>query len=158
MADFMKDNGPGVLMFGFLLSGIVLMVVAAITVYWMNVRREETRAHLVRDLIDRGVPLDQVERLAGTGDQKGPVNEKKLEGDLASILVQNEVPGATVERVLRIYQRTDPATKKAVYDALEEIAGSGPTEEQLIAAVTALCPARLESAPTAQYQQAPASA
>ena len=93
-------------------------------------------------MLDRGMPIEQVVRLVGGPSAEGPpANGKELEAQFASLLVQNEIPAPTLERVLRIYQETDPATKKAVYDSLEEIVGSGPSEDQLVAAVKALCPA-----------------
>jgi hypothetical protein len=154
--NFMRTNGPGVIIFGFMLVGIVLMVVTAITIHWMNVRREETRAHLVRDLVDRGIPLDQVERLVNPTAESN-LGDKRLEGKLASVMIENEIPAATMERVLRTYRQTDPATKQAMFKAIEEMVEAGPSEEQLLAGVNALCPARPDSPPTAHYQQAPAS-
>jgi hypothetical protein len=139
------------------IGGFLTAIVAIIANSWSRARREEIRANLKRDMLDRGVPADQVERLINLPVDGYPqVNEKELEGNLASALVQSETPGATLERVLRIYQETDPATKKAVYAALEEIIDCGPDEEQLLAAVKALCPARTPALTTGRFQEVPA--
>jgi hypothetical protein len=141
----------------FMAVGLVVTVIVAVVGYlWSLVRREEIRANLKRDMLDRGLSVEQIEQLVAAPSEK--INEKALEGNLASVLVQNEIPAPVLERVVRIYQQTDPATKKAVYDALEELIGSSPSEEQLVAAVGALCPPRSNATPTAQLERVPASA
>ena len=73
---------------------------------------------------------------------------------MASLLAQSEVPGPVMTEVLRIYQATDGGTKKAVYDAIEEIVGSEPTEDQLLAAVRTLCPPKAGNTFTPQFDSA----
>jgi hypothetical protein len=157
MAEFFKHDSSGILMLGFFLVVGVLIVATVITFYWMQTRREEMRASLLRDLLDRGVPPDQVERLVNATTEAN-ASDKRLEGKLAAVMIENEVPAGTMERVLRIYQHTDPATKQAMFKAIEEMVESSPTEEQLLAAMTALCPARTEAPPPPRLEQAPASA
>jgi hypothetical protein len=161
MLDFLKQGNwdPQAILALICLVGLLLTgIVVTITVAWSHVRREEIRANLKRDMIDRGVPIDQIERLIGVSTSSGePVNEKELEAQFASLLVQNEVPGPTMQRLLCAYQATDASTKAAVYSSLEEILGSEPNEEQLVAAVTALCPPRPGPVPTGPYAESPAA-
>jgi hypothetical protein len=160
MWEFLKQWNwhPGAIITLFVvIGGFLTAIVAIIANSWSRARREEIRANLKRDMLDRGVAAEQVERLINLPvDGKPEANEKELEGNLASVLVQNEIPAATLERVVRIYQETDPATKKAVYAALEEIIGCEPEEEQLLAAVRALCPARTPAVSTGRFQEVPA--
>jgi hypothetical protein len=144
-----------VMVIGMFLTAIVVSV----AVSWGWVRREEIRANLKRDMLERGLSVEQVERLIRAPHQeRPPVEAKEFEAQFASLLVQNEVSAPTMERVLRVFQETDPLTKKAVYDSLEEIVGSSPSEEQLIAAVKALCPARASTLPTdSQFAPMPAA-
>src|SRR5581483_7328656 len=96
---------------------VVAIVVAGI---WCSVRHADIAANLKRDMLQRGLTVDENERLMrAPAETSSAGSEKELEASLASLLVQNEVPGPTLERVLRIYQETDPSTKKAVYDSLE---------------------------------------
>jgi hypothetical protein len=161
MWDFLthgKWDMPGVLSFFMLAAFFVTAIVASIAIPWSLVRQKEIRANSIRDMLDRGMSIEQVERLVGTPSEDGnPAKAKQLDAQFASLLVQNEVPAPTMERVLRIYQQTDPVTKKAVYDSLEEIIGSSPTEEQLVAAVKALCPAPAGPAPSARFEEIPAT-
>jgi hypothetical protein len=69
-------------------------------------------------------------------------------------LTQAEVPGPVMLDVMRTYQATDGGTKKAVYDAIEEIVGSEPTEEQLLAAVRTLCPPKAGGVMSQQFDSA----
>jgi len=105
--------------------------------------------------VQRGLPIEQIERLIqGPPESEKPYYEKQLEGSLASLLTQSEVPGPVMTEVLRIYQATDGGTKKAVYDAIEEIIGSEPTEEQLLAAVRMLCPPKAGAGMSPQFDSA----
>ena len=162
MWDLLKPgswNAPDVIILFVMLGIFLTAIVATITVSWSRVRREEIRSNSMRELLDRGMSMEQVERLVGVpADERNPAQGKELEAQFASLLVQNEIAAPTLERVLRIYQSTDPATKKAVYDSLEEIVGSSPSEEQLVAAVKALCPAHAQAAPTGRYEELPAGA
>jgi hypothetical protein len=150
MLEFFSTWHPGLVLalvavVGFFLTTTVWVIAG----HWSSVRRAEIAADLKRDLIQQGQTIEQIERLlAGpAAGAEAQANEKELEAYLASLMVQAEVSEETLEEVLRIYQATDAGTKQAVYDSLEEILGAEPSEEQLLAAVRALCPpkvARLE--------------
>ena len=117
MWDLLKPgswNAPDVAMLFMLIGFFLTAIVATVAVCWSLVRRAEIRATSMRDLLDRGIPIEQVVRLVGApSDDGSPAKGKGLEAQFASLLVQNEIPAPTLERVLRIYQETDPATKKA---------------------------------------------
>src|SRR5688500_12354865 len=73
---------------GFLLWMIVLSVADS----WKRVRRAELDAEQKREYLQRGLSIDEIERLlrAGRKPAKGeqPANERVLEANLASVLVQ----------------------------------------------------------------------
>src|SRR5262245_14794224 len=136
-------------------GGLLAVSICVGLISWCIVRRAQIAADLKRDLVQRGFSVEQIERLVqGPPEAEKPYYEKQLEGSLASLLAQAEVPGPVMTDVLRIYQATDGGTKKAVYDAIEEIIGSEPTEEQLLAAVRTLCPAKAGPPPVSQYDGA----
>jgi hypothetical protein len=161
MWDFLKQGTwePGAVIALVMVIGILVMMIAAIVAStWSRVRREEIRASFRRDMVDRGLPIEQIERLENAlPDEVPSARVKKLEAQLASLLVQSETPGPTLEKVLRIYQGTDSATKAAIYDSLEEIIESSPSEEQLVAAVAALCPGRAEQPSSGRTEEAHAA-
>src|SRR5262245_42083012 len=94
------------------------MITWVIAPFWSRVRLAEMEAALKREFLQRGLSVDEIERLIRASQQTaasgGPVNERELDVDLASILVQYEVSAETMEQVVRTFQATDPATKKAV--------------------------------------------
>jgi len=136
-------------------GGLLAVSICVGLISWCVVRRAQIAADLKRDLVQRGFSVEQIERLVqGPPEEEKPYYEKQLEGSLASLLTQSEVPGPVMTEVLRIYQATDGGTKKAVYDAIEEIIGSEPTEEQLLAAVRTLCPPKAGGVLLPQYDSA----
>jgi hypothetical protein len=127
------------------LLGCLTAIVWGVAIFWCWARRTEIHANLMRDFLQRGLSVDEIERLLRAQEAAAPakvVNERALEAGLASLLVQHEVSAATVEQVLRVYQSADAATKQAVYDAIEEMLDSGAGEDQLLTAVRALCSPR----------------
>jgi hypothetical protein len=142
MLDVFANWSPEEIMgFVAIVGGLLAIVSCVGLISWCVLRNAQIAADLKRDLVQRGLPVDQIERLIqGPREDEKPYYEKQLEGSLASLLAQSEVPGPLMTEVLRIYQATDGGTKKAVYDAIEEIIGSEPTEDQLLAAVRTLCP------------------
>ena len=156
MLEFFSTWSPEWILGLISIAGGLLAVVACVgLISWCVVRRAQIAADLKRDLVQRGLPIEQIERLIqGPAESEKPYYEKQLEGSLASVLTQCEVPGPVMTEVLRIYQATDGGTKKAVYDAIEEIIGSEPTEEQLLAAVRTLCPPKAGAVMSPQYDSA----
>jgi hypothetical protein len=156
MLEFFANWNPeAILGLTAIVGGLLAVVLCVGLISWCVVRRAQIAADLKRDLVQRGLPIDQIERLIqGPSAHDNPYHEKQLEGSLASLMAQCEVPGPVMTEVLRIYQGTDGGTKKAVYDALEEILGSDPTEDQLLAAVRTLCPPRAGTGFSPQFDSA----
>ncbi len=121
----------------------VWLIALAVAHAWRDVRLAELEGSLKRDFLSRGMSVEQVERLLRASREPDPeaepVNERKLEAELASLLVQYEVSSGTMEQVVQVYQGADPSAKKAVYDAVGEMLESGAEEDQILAAVRTLC-------------------
>jgi hypothetical protein len=127
--------------------GCLTAIVWGIAIFWSWVRREEIRANLKRDMLQRGLSVEEIERILRAPDKpEQAVNERDLDANLASLLVQYEVSAPTIEQVVRTFQAADPTAKKAVYDAVEEMLGSGAEEEQLVTAIRMLCTPRRREA------------
>jgi hypothetical protein len=156
MLEFFANWSPEAVLGLISIVGGLLAVVSCVgLISWCIVRRSQIAADLKRDLVQRGLSIEQIERLIqGPPESEKPYYEKQLEGSLASVLAQCEVPGPVMTEVLRIYQATDGGTKKAVYDAIEEIIGSEPSEEQLLAAVRTLCPPKSGVVVSPQFDSA----
>ncbi len=156
MLDFFANWSPeAILGLVSIVGGLLAVVICIGLISWCVVRKAQIAADLKRDLVQRGVPIEEIERLIqGPSGHQNRYGEKQLEGSLASLMAQCEVPGPVMAEVLRIYLATDAATKKAVYDALEEILGSEPSEDQLLAAVRTLCPPKSSAAPMPQFDSA----
>ena len=156
MLEFFANWNPdAILGLVSIVGGLLAVVLCVGLISWCVVRRAQIAADLKRDLVQRGLSVEQIERLIqGPPESEKPYYEKQLEGSLASLLAQSEVPGPVMTEVLRIYQATDGGTKKAVYDAIEEIVGSEPTEDQLLAAVRTLCPPKAGNTFTPQFDSA----
>jgi hypothetical protein len=151
MIEMLSRWKPGEVIAGLaVILGCLTAIVWGVAIFWCWARRTEVRANLMRDFLQRGLAVEEIERLLRVQHDPTPaaklVNERELEANLASLLVQYEVSAATIEQVVRVYQGTDPATKKAVYDAIEEMLESGAGEDQLLTAIRTLC-LRHERAP-----------
>jgi hypothetical protein len=140
MIEMLSRWKPGEVIAGLaVILGCLTAIVWGVAIFWCWARRTEVRANLMRDFLQRGLAVEEIERLLRV--QHDPTPAGKL-----SLLVQYEVSAATIEQVVRVYQGTDPATKKAVYDAIEEMLESGAGEDQLLTAIRTLC-LRHERAP-----------
>ena len=127
-------------------GGLLTVIATVIAISWCCVRRAEIASELKRDLVARGLPVEQIERIVqGPPSPEVTANAKELEAQLASYLVQHEVSAPVMEEVLYMYQGTEPATKRAVFDSLVEIIESGAEEQQLLAAVRTVCPPKGKS-------------
>jgi hypothetical protein len=149
MLEFFKSWNPGaVTALVAVASFFLTIIIAVLSANWRRVRETEITADLKRELIQKGYSVEQVAQLVAVplvaAYETG--NEKELEGQLALLLVQHVPTGKTLEEILRIYQATDAATKKAVYDSVQEMLEAGGTEEQVLAVMRVLCPPK--SAPS----------
>jgi hypothetical protein len=120
-------------------GGLATVVAIVWAVSWAAVRRAEIATDLKRDLVARGLPVDQIERIVQGPSPAAAAVGKELEAQLASILVQQEVPAHVMDEVLHVFQQTDATTKQAVYNSLVEIVEAEASDEHLLAAVRGLC-------------------
>jgi len=143
MVEFFSTWNPGAVTALVAVAGLFLTIAVAV-LSWNRrmVRETEIAANLKRELIQKGYSVEQIAQLVAVPLQgaRDKVNEKEREAQLASLMVQYEVTGGTLEEILRTYQATDAATKKAVYDSVQEMLEAEGTEERVLAAVRALCP------------------
>jgi DNA-binding transcriptional MerR regulator len=127
---------------------LTLMVIA-VSIVWYLHRRDALLANQKHDYLDRGFSVEQIEQLLRMPGPSPQDQEKVIEAELASLLAQHEVPAPAMERVLQLFKESEPASKKAIRDAIEEMLDADVREEQLLAAATALCGPRRESRPPA---------
>jgi hypothetical protein len=130
--------------------GFFLWMIAWVVVhYWNSARLAELEAGLKRDFLQRGLSVEEIERLLRASREPAsigkPINDRELDANLASLLVQYEVSAPTIEQTMRVFQTADPAVKKPVYTAVEEMLESGAAEDQLLTAVRSLCQPRERS-------------
>jgi hypothetical protein len=133
------------------IGAFLTAIIMTIAIVWYQSRRESLLANLKNDYLERGFTIDQIDRLLRSPEPSAldaaRTEEKSLEANLASLLVQYEVPAATMERVLKTFQETEATSKKAIYDAIEEMLEAEVASEQLLAAVNMLCQPRNANQP-----------
>jgi hypothetical protein len=147
MADLFAGWRPGqIIGLVAVAGGLLTVMVMCISIVWYLSRRDSLLANQKHDYLERGFTIEQIDRLLrAPGPSAGDAaiaQEKAVEANLASLLVQYEVPSTTMQRVLQLFKETEPASKKAICDAIEEMLEAEVGEEQLIAAVTSLCSPR----------------
>ena len=100
------------------------------------------RQDVLKDLLARGLSPEEIERvLQGSAVVPEPKDTAKdHEATVAVYLAMLKVSGAALEQALAGVRAADPATKKAVRDALENMLTFSPAEEQVLATVRGLCP------------------
>src|SRR4051794_35916311 len=102
--------------------GCLTAIVWGIAIFWCWVRRKEIEANLIRDMLQRGLSVDEIARLVRTPGSPSltqtATDQRELDANLASLMIQNDIDAATIEQALRIYQQTDPAIKNAVHDSI----------------------------------------
>ncbi|HZV07374.1 MAG TPA: hypothetical protein VE999_19985 [Gemmataceae bacterium] len=151
----------------FALIGFGLLVIllfgigAAVHVWWASRqenRRAEREAALKKEMLDRGLSVDEIERvIRATAEQpKQPISdedEKEVAGEFGALLVSCK-PG-TIEEVFVLFKAADLATRRAMVSAISQMRdqlASEVTDEQVRAVVRGLArPAETspESAPSA---------
>jgi hypothetical protein len=123
-------------------STFLTIMVVAVAAFWYCHRKAVLIAEQKHDFLERGFNVDQIERLLRAptpSAQEAAASEKAVEGNLASILVQYEVPAASIEQIMKMFQSVEPASKQAVCDSIQEMLDSEAADEQLLAAIRHLC-------------------
>ena len=147
--------------FWFLLFGMIAII--AIAEAWQKVRRGEQETELKRDMLQRGLSVEEMERVlrAGSGKQREPKaksgREERIVERLAVHLGQCRASAAVIDEVLTAVRGADSSGKQAIERAIQGlVAGSSDgeiKEEQILAVVRALC---WPGGPVAANQPAPA--
>src|SRR5215207_9447500 len=101
MFDIVAGWNPGAVIALVAVVGFfALMIVLSVTDGWKKVSLAKLEAHEKREYLQRGLSIDEIERLLrasrGPAKQEQPANEQEFEANLASMLVQYEVSGESV--------------------------------------------------------------
>jgi hypothetical protein len=99
------------------------------------------RQDVLKDLLARGLSPEEIERvLQGSAVVPEPKDTAKdHEATAAVYLAILKVSGPALEQALAAVRAADPATKRAVRDALKSMVVFSPKEEQVLATVRGLC-------------------
>jgi hypothetical protein len=143
MLDFFSGWRPShVIGLVAVISTFLTIMVVAVGAFWYCHRRAVLIAEQKHDFLERGFTVDQIERLLrapAPSAQEAAASEKAVEGNLASLLVQYEVPAPSIEQIMKMFQSVEPASKQAVCDSISEMLESEAADEQLLTAVRQLC-------------------
>ena len=138
-------------LFGFVLLLLILVGMGAAANMWWTSRQETRRAEREiahkKDLLERGLSIDEIERLlhasAEQPKQVAKVDDAEADvvGEFGGILGACEAKPDAIEEILAIVRAADSATKRAMLRAVKEMSDSSGeyiTDEQVRAVVRAL--------------------
>jgi hypothetical protein len=146
----MSEASMGILVFlGFLVLLVLLVMLGvAANVWWISrqqARRAEREVELKREMLDRGLSVDEIERLfRATAEQpKQPRSvdeENEIVGEFGGLL--GTCQPSTIEEVLMLFQIADWTTRRAMVSAVTEMRAQSETgkitDEQICAVVRGL--------------------
>ncbi len=119
--------------FWFLLFGMIAVI--AIAEAWQKVRRGEQETELKRDMLQRGLSVEEMERVlrAGSGKHKEPKaksgRDERIVERLAAHLGKCQASGPVIDEVLTTVRAADSAGKLAIERAVQGlICGSSDGE------------------------------
>lgn len=121
---------------------IIIAVVALVTEAWRKVRQAEQDAELKREMLQRGLSVEEIERLLGA--QSAAVSEEAAAEDIELLtgqLGKCSVGGAVLEEVLHTFQSASNPARRAITRALAGLIEAAeeneelPNEEQILAVV-----------------------
>jgi hypothetical protein len=138
--------------FWFLLFGwlAVTSVAATLAQAWHKVRRADREAALKKEMLQRGLSVEEMERVlrASAKPQEetaaASADDEAIE-ELVTCLAACESPGHVIEQVLAAVRATEPSLKQAICRAVQALVNSSGLEgeardEQILAVVRGLCP------------------
>jgi hypothetical protein len=138
---------------------VVGAIVGALAGVWQKVRRIEQEAKLKLEMIQRGLPVEEMERVLRAtskhAEATGP-DEEAIE-ELAQCLGECRASGAVIEQVLGAVQTADPAIRRAICKAVQAVIHGSEQEakdEHILAVVRGLS---RPGAPPAASEQAPSA-
>lgn len=138
-------------LFGFILLLIILLGLGAAANVWWTSRQETRRAEREiahkKELLERGLSIDEIERLLHASAEQ-PKQVAKIDdadtdvmGEFGGLLGVAEAKPDAIEEILAIVRAADSATKQAMLRAVKEMSESSGeyiTDEQIRAVVRAL--------------------
>jgi hypothetical protein len=134
----------------FLLPLLFTGIGVALKVWWASRQdnlRAEREAALKKDMLERGLSADEIERVirATAGQPKQPTSdeeEKEVAGQFGALLVSCKP--STLEEVFALFKAADGATRRVMVSAISEMRDqleSDVTDEKIRAVVRGLaCP------------------
>jgi hypothetical protein len=141
--------------FWFLLFGMITIttVAGAVATAWCRVQQATIDAELKRDMLQRGMSCEEIERvLAASAQPKNRPWSAGAEGisveslnEVVSVLGQVMAPPAVIEEVLSAFRSADSHTQELISEAIQNLVGSAThkvTGEQILAVVRPLCQPR----------------
>jgi hypothetical protein len=137
------------LLFGSLLFVGLLVFLGVSLNTWWNSRQEASRAEreaaLKREMLDRGLSVDEIERLIrATAEPPTKIEDEDIDalGELGGVLgtCEPEAKPETIEEILAIARTADSKMRRAMVSAVSEMHGNAGTitDEQIRAVVRAL--------------------
>lgn len=111
--------------FWFLLFAMIVIpsVVATIARAWQKVRRAEQEAALKQDMLQRGLSVEEIERVLRASAQPPSDNAKESDEhvleEMAGILGGCQASPRGIEEILAMVQAADSASKSAILRAVQ---------------------------------------
>jgi len=156
VADAFWDGLPGILVVTFICGGwVIVAVVNTAAKSWRKVRESEHLAGLKQSMIEKGMSVEDIERVVRASPEPEPEPQPKAEKveysplvNLATKLVEQEVPANVMEEILMAYRDADPAGQRILAKVVEELFDNGADGERVLVVVRTLGrPARPQDAP-----------
>lgn len=144
MFEFFSTWKPGeVIGLVSVVGGVSVAITAIVMGHWSRMRRQDAELALKRDLLARGMSVEEVERAmkasANTTPGWGVLSDVEMEVEFAKYLALNEVSPSRIEEAVGWFRPLARERKAAVAEAITDLVDSGCEEEQLVAAMRALC-------------------
>jgi hypothetical protein len=148
---------PGILTVTFLFGGwIIVAIISSLAKNWRRAHEVETTAALKQSMIERGMSVDEIERVLRAGP---PRIEKDGGGDgatdLAGKLVEHELPAKDMEPILTAFRCAEPGALKSLAKTIEVMLDGGANGEQVLAALRALGGSNAAQANNGQFRDSP---
>ena len=119
MLDFNKLEGGEIIGLVSVVGGLLVAIIAVVSVQWRRVRVAEIDGSLKQQMLDKGMSAAEIEAVmkasvqsAGSGSVTSTGNESLDKAALVQRMVDNGYEGEDIERVLKAYQ--SPKEKQAV--------------------------------------------
>jgi hypothetical protein len=136
--------------FWFLLFGgiTVITVVSYLTHTWQKIRRSEAETNLKMAMLERGLTVDEIERLLRPGgmlqnEEETPssaLSDEQIVEKLANRLAGEEISEETIRQVMSAFNASDAQGKRLLYHAIFGLTeGHEPSDAQILALVQGLC-------------------